>query len=140
VGSENCPLDFKALPTDIDRRIISTNEYKSGDKNMSSNHVNDQNFESEVLNSSEPVLVDFWAEWCGPCKMMSPLVDELATEMNGKIKVVKLNIEENPGTPTRFGIRGIPTFMIFKNGELVETKVGGMSKAQLSAWVEAATS
>ncbi|MDY0029757.1 MAG: thioredoxin [Pseudobdellovibrionaceae bacterium] len=107
---------------------------------MSSNHVNDQNFESEVLNSSEPVLVDFWAEWCGPCKMMSPLVDELATEMNGKIKVVKLNIEENPGTPTRFGIRGIPTFMIFKNGELVETKVGGMSKAQLSAWVEAATS
>lgn len=106
---------------------------------MSSNHVNDQNFESEVLKSSEPVLVDFWAEWCGPCKMMSPLVDELANEMNGKIKVVKLNIEENPSTPTRFGIRGIPTFMIFKNGELVETKVGGMSKAQLSAWVEFTT-
>ncbi len=106
---------------------------------MSSNHVNDQNFESEVLKSSEPVLVDFWAEWCGPCKMMSPLVDELANEMNGKIKVVKLNIEENPSTPTRFGIRGIPTFMIFKNGELVETKVGGMSKAQLSAWVESTT-
>ncbi|HRK98282.1 MAG TPA: thioredoxin [Alphaproteobacteria bacterium] len=103
---------------------------------MSSNHVNDQNFESEVLNSPEPVLVDFWAEWCGPCKMMSPLVDELANEMNGKIKVVKLNIEENPQTPTRFGIRGIPTFMIFRNGELVETKVGGMSKSQLSLWVE----
>ena len=103
---------------------------------MSGNQVNDQNFEAEVLNSSEPVLVDFWAEWCGPCKMMSPLVDEIASEMNGKLKVVKMNIEENPGTPTRYDIRGIPTFMIFKNGELVETKVGGMSKAQLSAWVE----
>ncbi len=107
---------------------------------MSGNQVNDQNFETEVLKSSEPVLVDFWAEWCGPCKMMSPLVDELAQEMGSKLKVVKLNIEENPATPTRFGIRGIPTFMIFRNGELVETKVGGMSKAQLSAWAQSFTS
>lgn len=107
---------------------------------MSSQHVTDQNFETEVLKSSEPVLVDFWAEWCGPCKMMSPIIDELANELNGKIKVVKLNIEENPSIPTRFGIRGIPTFMIFRNGELVETKVGGMPKAQLSAWVNNATS
>ncbi|MDD3021282.1 MAG: thioredoxin [Alphaproteobacteria bacterium] len=107
---------------------------------MSSNQVNDQNFETEVLKSSEPVLVDFWAEWCGPCKMMSPLIDELAQELGDKLKVVKLNIEENPATPTRFGIRGIPTFMIFRNGELVETKVGGMSKAQLSAWAKSFTS
>lgn len=106
---------------------------------MSSTQVNDQNFESEVLKSSEPVLVDFWAEWCGPCKMMSPVVDQIASEMNGKIKVVKINIDENPNTPTRYGIRGIPTFMVFKNGQLVETKVGGMSKAQLSNWVESVT-
>lgn len=106
---------------------------------MSGSQVNDQNFESEVLNSSEPVLVDFWAEWCGPCKMMSPLVDEIATELSGKVKVVKLNIDENPNTPTRYGIRGIPTFMVFKNGELVETKVGGMSKSQLSEWVSKLT-
>ncbi|HNQ92695.1 MAG TPA: thioredoxin [Alphaproteobacteria bacterium] len=106
---------------------------------MSSTHVNDQNFESEVLKSSEPVLVDFWAEWCGPCKMMSPVVDQIASEMGGKIKVVKINIDENPNTPTRYGIRGIPTFMVFKNGQLVETKVGGMSKAQLSNWVESVT-
>lgn len=106
---------------------------------MSGNQVNDQNFESEVLNSSEPVLVDFWAEWCGPCKMMSPLVDEIARELSGKVKVVKLNIDENPNTPTRYGIRGIPTFMVFRNGELVETKVGGMSKSQLSDWVSKLT-
>jgi len=106
---------------------------------MSGSQVNDQNFESEVLNSSEPVLVDFWAEWCGPCKMMSPLVDEIASELSGKVKVVKLNIDENPNTPTRYGIRGIPTFMVFKNGELVETKVGGMSKSQLSDWVSKLT-
>ena len=106
---------------------------------MSSQHVNDQNFEAEVLKSSEPVLVDFWAEWCGPCKMMSPVVDEVAGELSGKVKVVKINIDENPNIPTRYGIRGIPTFMVFRDGQLVETKVGGMSKSQLSSWIEKTT-
>ncbi len=106
---------------------------------MSSQHVNDQNFETEVLKSSEPVLVDFWAEWCGPCKMMSPVVDEVAGELSGKVKVVKINIDENPNIPTRYGIRGIPTFMVFRDGQLVETKVGGMSKSQLSSWIEKTT-
>jgi len=98
--------------------------------------VSDDNFEQDVLQSGEPVIVDFWAEWCGPCKALSPLVDELADEMQGKVKVLKMNIDDNPHTPTKFGVRGIPTLMVFKDGEVVETKVGGMSKAQLSEWAE----
>jgi thioredoxin 1 len=103
------------------------------------NSVTDATFESEVLQSAEPVVVDFWAEWCGPCKAMSPLVDELAGELGAAVKVVKVNIDENPHTPTKYGIRGIPTFMVFKGGELVDTKVGGMSKSQLSDWVKSKT-
>lgn len=98
--------------------------------------VNDNNFENEVLKSAEPVIVDFWAEWCGPCKAMGPLVDDLAKELSGKAKVVKINIDESPEAPTRYGVRGIPTFMVFKGGELIDTRVGGMSKGALSDWVK----
>jgi thioredoxin 1 len=107
---------------------------------MSSVHVTDQNFESEVLKSDKPVVVDFWAEWCGPCKAMSPIVDQVAQEMGGAVKVVKINIDENPNVPTRYGIRGIPTFMVFKDGQLVDTRVGGMPKTQLTSWVQSVVS
>jgi len=100
--------------------------------------VSDDSFETDVLNADETVIVDFWAEWCGPCKALSPLVDELASEMDGKAKILKMNIDENPNTPTKFGVRGIPTLMVFKGGEVVETKVGGMSKTQLQEWAESA--
>jgi thioredoxin 1 len=103
---------------------------------MSSVAVNDTDFENEVLKADVPVVVDFWAEWCGPCKQLSPLVDELAAEMAGKVKVVKVNIDESPDAPTKYGVRGIPTLMIFKGGEVTDTKVGGMPKSQLSEWVE----
>lgn len=103
---------------------------------MGSVAVTDENFENEVLQSDEPVLVDFWAEWCGPCKVLGPVVDELAGEMSGKVKVVKVNIDEAPEAPTKYGIRGVPTLMIFKGGEVVDTKVGGMPKNQLAEWVE----
>lgn len=96
--------------------------------------VSDSSFESDVLNADETVIVDFWAEWCGPCKALGPLVDELSNEMKGKAKIVKMNIDENPHTPTKYGVRGIPTLMVFKGGEVTETKVGGMSKAQLTEW------
>ena len=101
--------------------------------------VSDTEFEQEVLKSDKPVIVDFWAEWCGPCKAMSPLVYELSSEMSEKVKVVKVNIDENPEVPTKYGVRGIPTFMVFKDGAVKETKVGGMSKTQLTEWVEKAT-
>ena len=103
---------------------------------MSSVNVSDADFENEVLNADQPVMVDFWAEWCGPCKALSPIVDEVANEVAGKMKVVKVNIDENPNAPTKYGVRGIPTLMVFKGGELVDTKVGGMSKTQLNEWLE----
>lgn len=103
---------------------------------MSAHNVNDNQFESEVLKAGGPVMVDFWAEWCGPCKAMSPIVDELAGEMGDRLKVVKVNIDESPNAPTKYGVRGIPTLMIFKGGQVVDTRVGGMSKGQLSDWVQ----
>jgi thioredoxin 1 len=99
-------------------------------------HVTDDNFENEVLQSSDPVLVDYWAEWCGPCKMIAPVLDEIASEYDGRVKVAKLNIDDNPNTPPRYGIRGIPTLMLFKDGEVEATKVGAVSKSQLTAFID----
>ncbi|MES9874144.1 MAG: thioredoxin TrxA [Candidatus Sedimenticola sp. 6PFRAG7] len=99
-------------------------------------HVTDDSFEAEVLQSGVPVLIDYWAEWCGPCKMMAPVLDEIAGEYAGKIKIAKLNIDDNPNTPPRYGIRGIPTLMLFKDGEVEATKVGAVSKSQLTAFID----
>ena len=99
-------------------------------------HVTDDNFENEVLQSAQPVLVDYWAEWCGPCKMIAPVLDEIAGEYEGRVKIAKLNIDDNPNTPPRYGIRGIPTLMLFKDGEVEATKVGAVSKSQLTAFID----
>jgi len=99
-------------------------------------YITDSTFEQEVLQSQTPVLVDYWAEWCGPCKMIAPILDEVAKEYSGKLKVAKLNIDENAATPPKYGIRGIPTLMLFKNGNVEATKVGALSKSQLSAFID----
>jgi len=100
-------------------------------------HTTDSNFEADVLKSDLPVLVDYWAEWCGPCKMIAPVLDDIAEEYDGKVRIVKLNIDENPQTPPKYGIRGIPTLMLFKNGAVEATKVGAVSKSQLAAFIDA---
>ncbi len=99
-------------------------------------HITDDSFEDEVLKNDQPVLVDYWAEWCGPCKMIAPLLDEIAGDYEGKLKISKLNIDDNPNTPPKYGIRGIPTLMIFKNGKAEATKVGALSKSQLTAFID----
>ena len=100
--------------------------------------VSDTSFDAEVLRAMEPVLVDFWAEWCGPCKMVAPFLDELAGDMAGKVTVAKVNIDENPETPRKYGVRGIPTMILFKNGQVAATKIGALPKSKLYQWVESA--
>ena len=99
-------------------------------------HVTDGNFDSEVLQSQTPVLVDYWAEWCGPCKMIAPILDDVAKDYAGKLKVAKLNIDDNQDTPAKYGIRSIPTLMLFKGGNVEATKVGALSKSQLTAFID----
>jgi len=99
-------------------------------------YVTDDTFQEAVLNATGPVLVDYWAEWCGPCKMIAPVLEEVARDYQGKLTVAKLNIDENPATPPKYGIRGIPTLMLFKNGAIEATKVGAMSKSQLAAFLD----
>jgi thioredoxin 1 len=100
-------------------------------------HVSDTSFQADVLDAQTPVLVDFWAEWCGPCKMIAPILDEVAGSYSGKLQVSKMNVDENREVPAKFGIRGIPTLMVFKDGQLAATKVGALSKAQLTAFIDA---
>jgi thioredoxin 1 len=99
-------------------------------------HISDSSFEADVLKSSKPVLVDYWAEWCGPCKMIAPILDEVSSTYQDKLQIAKMNVDENRDIPAKFGIRGIPTLMLFKDGQLAATKVGAMSKAQLTAFID----
>ncbi|MCB2055742.1 MAG: thioredoxin TrxA [Geminicoccaceae bacterium] len=103
---------------------------------MAITQTSDKAFDADVLKSSKPVVVDFWAEWCGPCKMIAPHLEELAAEMSEEVQVVKVNIDDNPLTPTKYGVRGIPTLMLFKNGEVAATKVGALPKSKLVEWVQ----
>src|SRR6185437_2007899 len=133
---------FRAAPlrtSSLERPIPSLTPFHRRFNRVSSPHIvhtTDATFSQDVLKSDKPVLLDFWAEWCGPCKMIAPILDEIATEYSDKIKVAKLNIDENPQTPPKFGIRGIPTLILFKNGTVEAQKVGAVSKSQLAAFLD----
>jgi thioredoxin 1 len=101
-----------------------------------SKQITDASFESDVLKSSGPVVVDFWAEWCGPCRQIAPALEEISTELNGKVTIAKLNVDENPVAPSRYGVRGIPTLILFKGGQVAATKVGALPKNKLKEWIE----
>src|SRR6478609_9234999 len=122
------------------RRYLTTYLYIPSDRGstMSENikHISDASFEADVLKSDKPVLVDFWAEWCGPCKAIAPILEEVAKEYEGRLKIAKINVDENQSTPAKFGIRGIPTLMLFKNGNVEATRVGALSKSQLTAFLD----
>jgi thioredoxin 1 len=121
------------------RRLLFIFATLQKDPNMASDlikHVTDATFETEVLGSKAPVLVDYWAEWCGPCKMIAPILDEVATTYGAKLQIAKMNVDENRDIPAKFGIRGIPTLMLFKDGQLAATKVGALSKSQLTAFID----
>jgi len=126
--NDGCQQSLLSLQEPIQREIISVSERIV--------HITDASFEQEVLQCSKPVLVDYWADWCGPCKMIAPVLDEIAAEYADRVRVAKLNIDDNPNTPPRYGIRGIPTLMLFKEGEVEATKVGAVSKSQLTAFID----
>ncbi len=103
---------------------------------MAVTHISDDSFEQDVVNASRPVIVDYWAEWCGPCRQIAPALEELALELKDRVTIAKMNVDENPRTPIKFGVRGIPTLMLFKNGEVASTKIGAMPKSKIKEWIE----
>jgi thioredoxin 1 len=133
-----CAFDDRYETKEIEflgfRRIFPVRYFKVSSEHVI--HITDSNFESEVVKAGKPVLIDFWAEWCGPCKMIAPMLDEIAAEYQGKVTIAKLNIDENPKTPQRFNVRGIPTLILFKNGQVEGQKVGALRKSDLAAFLD----
>ena len=126
-------MQYGAISDEIDDPL---DKYEINNMSEHITTLSDDSFEADVLNSDVPVLVDYWAEWCGPCKALAPILDEVAPGYTGKLKIAKLNIDDNSNTPAKFGVRGIPTLMLFKNGNVEATKVGSMSKSQLTAFID----